>query len=50
MLARKFILKRQFEGVPKLDDFELVEEKLREIEDGGKKLQLLSVTVYGRYK
>jgi hypothetical protein len=36
MLARKFVLKRAFDGFPKISDFELVEEKLpAELKDGG---------------
>lgn len=36
MLARKFVLKKAFDGFPKLSDFELVEETLpKELNDGG---------------
>lgn len=36
MLARKFVLKKAFDGFPKLSDFELVEETLpKELQDGG---------------
>lgn len=32
------MLKKLFEGEPKLSDFELEEHELRDIKDGGKKL------------
>jgi prostaglandin reductase 1 len=32
--GRRFILKRSFEGLPKPEDFELVEEELPELQDG----------------
>ncbi len=36
MLAKKFVLKKAFDGFPKLSDFELVEETLpKELKDGG---------------
>ena len=35
--CKKILMKRHFEGVPKLDDFELVEEELsEELKDGGR--------------
>lgn len=40
MLARVFVLKRPFEGLPKVSDFEIVEEKIRdELNDGGNHLK-----------
>lgn len=37
MLARKFVLVKPFEGLPKLTDFKIVEETLpAELQDGGK--------------
>lgn len=36
MLARKFVLAKRFEGLPKLSDFQMVEESLStELQDGG---------------
>lgn len=36
MLARKFVLAKPFEGLPKLTDFQIVEETLpTELQDGG---------------
>ncbi len=35
MKARKFILAKHFVGLPKLDDFELVEEELPPIAENG---------------
>jgi prostaglandin reductase 1 len=32
--GRRFILKRHFDGPPKADDFDLVEEELPELKDG----------------
>jgi prostaglandin reductase 1 len=32
--GRRFILKRHFDGHPKADDFDLVEEELPELKDG----------------
>ena len=32
--GRRFVLKRSFEGLPKPEDFELVEEELPELQDG----------------
>ena len=34
--AKKFIMVRHFDGVPKPDNFQLVEEDLPELEVGGK--------------
>ena len=34
MKGRRFILKQNFEGLPKPEDFELVEEELPELQDG----------------
>lgn len=36
--AQAWILKKLFEGEPKLSDFQLEEQTLREIKDGGKYL------------
>lgn len=33
--AKKFVLKKQFDGLPKLEDFELVEEDIPELQVGG---------------
>ena len=39
MLARKFVLAKRFEGIPKLTDFKLVEETLPEdVQDGGNEI------------
>lgn len=36
MLARKFVLVKPFEGLPKLTDFQIVEETIpAELQDGG---------------
>jgi len=35
MRAKKFLLKKHFVGLPKLDDFELVEEELPNLNEGG---------------
>jgi hypothetical protein len=32
--GRRFILKRHFDGLPKPDDFDLMEEELPELKDG----------------
>ena len=32
--GRRFVLTRHFDGLPKPDDFELVEEELPELKDG----------------
>jgi hypothetical protein len=32
--GRRFILKRHFDGLPKREDFDLVEEELPELKDG----------------
>lgn len=39
--AKKFIMVRHFDGVPKPDNFQLVEEDLPELEVGGMKCQSL---------
>jgi len=51
MLARKFVLKKSFEGFPKLTDFELVEETLpKDLQDGGKlDDDILLILNYGFY-
>jgi prostaglandin reductase 1 len=51
MLARKFVLKRPFEGLPKISDFELVEEKLSDQLNDGEilaKAEWLTVDPYMR--
>ena len=35
MLAKKYVLKSHFQGVPKREDVELVEEELPPLKDGG---------------
>ena len=40
--AKKFIMVRHFDGVPKPDNFQIVEEDLPELEVGGKCQSLLS--------
>ena len=35
--AKKFVMVEKFSGIPKVSDFEIVEEELGELEDGGKK-------------
>lgn len=38
MLARVFVLRRPFEGLPKVSDFDIVEEKISDsLNDGGTK-------------
>ncbi len=32
--GKRWIVKKQFEGLPKKEDFELIEESLQEIQDG----------------
>lgn len=34
--AKKFVLRKHFDGFPKPDDLELVEEELPPLKDGGK--------------
>lgn len=42
MLAKKFVIAKRFEGLPKLNDFKLVEETLpTELKDGGKYINIL---------
>lgn len=36
VVAKKYVVLRPFEGVPKESDFKIEEETLRDIEDGGK--------------
>lgn len=36
MLSRVYVLKHPFQGLPKVSDFEVVEEKIPELNDGGK--------------
>ena len=43
--ARKFVLKHHFEGIPKIDDFELVEEELPEMKDGDVLIETLYLSV-----
>ena len=33
--AKKFVYSKRFDGLPKLTDFQLVEEELPELQDGG---------------
>ena len=37
--ARKFVLRNAFQGVPKPEDFEIVEEDLPPLKDGGRPLR-----------
>ena len=50
VLGRRFVLKHPFEGVPKKEDFELVEEELGELKDGEIifKSEYISVDPYQR--
>jgi len=53
MLARKFVLKKPFEGLPKLSDFDLVEEKLSDNLNDGEilaKAEWLTVDPYMRLR
>jgi prostaglandin reductase 1 len=34
VVGKKFVLKRPFDGMPKIDDFELIEEHLPPLKDG----------------
>lgn len=34
--ARKYILAKHFDGFPKKEDFQIVEEELQPLKDGGK--------------
>lgn len=44
MLARKFVLVKPFEGLPKLTDFQIVEETLStELNDGGMRLTITRI-------
>lgn len=40
--SKVWVLKKLFEGEPKLSDFELEEHQLRDINDGGEKVFLFS--------
>jgi len=39
MKAKKWILAKHFDGVPKESDMELVEEELPSLSDGGKEMK-----------
>ena len=43
--SKRFILKKPFEGVPKLDNFELVEEDLPELKNGEIQVEALYLSV-----
>lgn len=47
MLARVYVLKRPFQGLPTLEDFDLVEETLpEEIEEGGMSTDFIPLTTH----
>ena len=46
MESRKWCLKKHFDGLPKLSDFEMVTETVRPLEDGGKKFRNLTILLY----
>ena len=50
VLGRKFVLKQHFDGLPKVEDFEIVEEELGELQDGEIifKSEYISVDPYQR--
>ena len=45
VLGKKFVLKNHFDGLPKAEDFELVEENLPELKDGEIFITALYLTV-----
>ena len=44
-IGKRYILKRPFDGVPKIDDFELIEENLPALKDGEILIEALFLSV-----